>query len=98
MEFQFNSMSDFFDMGGYAFFVWASFICTFLCMLAILIHSVVVSKKIKQGVLKEKARAQRIMAAREQRAHKIKAKQAAKAAETDPNNLAQSEVNHESKT
>ena len=80
MSFQFDSVSDFFNMGGYAFFVWASFICTFLCMFALYLHSVIVSKKIKQGVQKEKARAQRILAARLAAKEKRKQSSAAKQA------------------
>lgn len=74
MTFQFESMSDFFNMGGYGFFVWASFLITFLCMAGILIQSLFVSVKIKEGVQKEKARAERIMAARAARKLKQKAK------------------------
>ncbi|GAC29843.1 heme exporter protein CcmD [Brumicola pallidula] len=94
MTFQFESISDFFNMGGYAFFVWASFICTFLCMAGVLIQSLVVGKKIKQGVQKEKVRAERIMAARAQR----KLKQQAKRNAQDPNNIDNSEVFDEPKT
>jgi heme exporter protein D len=94
MIFQFDSINDFFNMGGYAFFVWASFICTFLCMAGVLIQSLVVGKKIKLGVQKERARAERIMAAREQRKQKQKAKHKAQ----DPNNLENSEVIDEPKT
>ncbi|MFT6257706.1 MAG: heme exporter protein D [Glaciecola sp.] len=94
MTFQFDNINDFFNMGGYAFFVWASFICTFLCMAGVLIQSLVVSKKIKQGVQKERARAERIMAARAQR----KLKQQAKLKAQDHNNLENSEVIDEPKT
>jgi heme exporter protein D len=81
-------------MGGYAFFVWASFICTFLCMAGVLIQSLVMGKKIKQGVQKEKARAERIMAARAQR----KLKQQAKSNTQVLNNIDNSEVFDEPKT
>ncbi len=74
MTFQFENMTDFFNMGGYAFFVWASFIGTFICMFGILFQSLYVSKKIKQGVEKETVRAQRIMAARAARKIKQQAK------------------------
>jgi heme exporter protein D len=94
MTFQFESISDFFNMGGYAFFVWASFICTFLCMAGVLIQSLIVGKKIKQGVQKEKVRAERIMAARAQR----KLKQQVKRNAQDPNNIDNSEVFDEPKT
>ncbi|PKI02435.1 heme exporter protein CcmD [Glaciecola sp. 33A] len=94
MTFQFESLNDFFNMGGYAFFVWASFICTFLCMAGVLIQSLVMGKKIKQGVQKEKARAERIMAARAQR----KLKQQAKSNTQVLNNIDNSEVFDEPKT
>ncbi len=94
MIFQFDSINDFFNMGGYAFFVWASFICTFLCMAGVLIQSLVMGKKIKQGVQKEKARAERIMAARAKR----KLKQQAKSNTQVLNNIDNSEVFDEPKT
>ncbi|WP_232771806.1 heme exporter protein CcmD [Glaciecola sp. 33A] len=94
ITFQFESLNDFFNMGGYAFFVWASFICTFLCMAGVLIQSLVMGKKIKQGVQKEKARAERIMAARAQR----KLKQQAKSNTQVLNNIDNSEVFDEPKT
>lgn len=94
MEFQFDSINDFFNMGGYAFFVWASFICTFLCMAGVLFQSLIVSKKIKQGVQKERARAERIMAARAER----KQKQQAKLKTQHSNHLEHSEVSNEPKT
>jgi heme exporter protein D len=74
MTFQFENMSEFFNMGGYAFFVWASFLGTFFCMFGILFQSIYVSKIIKQGVQKERARAERIMAARAARKIKQEAK------------------------
>ena len=94
ITFQFESLNDFFNMGGYAFFVWASFICTFLCMAGVLIQSLVMGKKIKQGVQKEKARAERIMAARAKR----KLKQQAKSNTQVLNNIDNSEVFDEPKT
>ena len=94
ITFQFESLNDFFNMGGYAFVVWASFICTFLCMAGVLIQSLVMGKKIKQGVQKEKARAERIMAARAQR----KLKQQAKSNTQVLNNIDNSEVFDEPKT
>ena len=94
MTFQFESLSDFFNMGGYAFFVWASFILTFLCMAALLIHSKFVSKKIQQGVQTEQARAQRIMAARAAR----KQKQQEKLKAQESSKLDNSEESNEPKT
>ena len=85
MEFQFETMGEFFDMGGYAFFVWLSFISTFVCMLAILFQSLFVSKKIKQAVEKEAARAQRIIDARAARQEKKRLKEEAEAASIEAN-------------
>ncbi len=98
MAFQFDSLSDFFNMGGYAFFVWTSFICTFLCMASVLFHSVIVSKKIKHGVQKERARAERIMAARAARKMKQQAKPKAKQNAQNSNNVEPTEVTDEPKT
>ncbi|MGL4616335.1 MAG: heme exporter protein CcmD [Shewanella sp.] len=36
---QFDSISDFFNMGGYAFFVWLSYGVTFFCLFALIITS-----------------------------------------------------------
>jgi heme exporter protein D len=74
MDFKFENMTAFFDMGGYTFFVWMSFGLTFICMTAILFHSLYMSKKIKQGVEKERARAERILAARAARKDKMREK------------------------
>ena len=83
MDFKFESMSAFFDMGGYAFFVWMSFGLTFLCMAALLIQSMFMSKKIKQGVEKERARAERILTARAARKDKMREKRRTESLDDD---------------
>ncbi|MBF7072207.1 heme exporter protein CcmD [Glaciecola sp. MH2013] len=104
MEFQFETMADFFDMGGYALFVWLSFACTFICMLALFIQSVFVSKKIQQGVKKEAARAQRIIDARVARSEKMRLKRETQDSEISrveaapTNSNSNDEVSHEPKT
>lgn len=64
---QFDSLAAFFAMGGYGFFVWLSFGVSLAVMLVLVVHTKIVSKKIRQHVIKETERAQRILAARAKR-------------------------------
>jgi heme exporter protein D len=60
-----------------------SFGLTFLCMAALLIQSMFMSKKIKQGVEKERARAERILAARAARKDKMREKRRTESLDDD---------------
>ncbi|WP_100642261.1 heme exporter protein CcmD [Alteromonas facilis] len=61
---QFNSFSEFFAMGGYAFFVWLSFGVTAIAMALIVIESHMARNKLLNLIVSEQARKQRIAAAR----------------------------------
>lgn len=56
MTFQFNSISDFFAMGGYGFYVWLSYALTFLACGALIWQS---KREIKQTLKLAKKEQQR---------------------------------------
>lgn len=56
----FESWSDFWNMGGYAFYVWLAFSVTIGAMLLLVIESKLERKKLKSQVLSEAARKERI--------------------------------------
>ncbi len=61
---QFDSLEAFFNMGGYALYVWLSFGVTFLSMLVLAVQSRLEGKHLFKQVLKERTRRNRIMQAR----------------------------------
>lgn len=63
---QFDSFAAFWSMGGYAFYVWLSYGVCALAMLALVIQTVTGHKKLKNHIVTEQARKQRIKRAREQ--------------------------------
>ena len=67
---QFDSFSDFFNMGGYAFYVWLSFGITFTAMLIVAVQSYVKHKSLLNTVMVERARKARIKKAREEESRK----------------------------
>ena len=64
MTMQFDSLSAFFDMGGYGFFVWLSFAVTAIAMLAIWFESRLARKRVVKQIIQEQARKQRIQSAK----------------------------------
>lgn len=62
---QFESISEFFAMGGYGFYVWLAFGVSALAMLAIVIDSVIKRNVIFKSVARQNARQQRRQAAKE---------------------------------
>ncbi|MBL53326.1 MAG: heme exporter protein CcmD [Pseudomonadota bacterium] len=62
---QFDSWQAFWHMGGYAFYVWASFGVTFLAMGLIVLNSMMTHKKLLKEVAQEAARQQRIATAKQ---------------------------------
>lgn len=56
----FESWSDFWNMGGYAFYVWLAFSVTIGAMLLLVIESKLERKSLKSQVLSEAARKERI--------------------------------------
>lgn len=63
----FASLSEFFAMGGYGFFVWLAFGGSFAVLIGLYWLGCWQSKKIKSGVLTELARIERIKGARKAR-------------------------------
>lgn len=61
---QFDSIGDFFAMGGYGFYVWLSFGATFLCLGLLTLHTLLTRRKLRSEALRQVARAERIMQAR----------------------------------
>ena len=57
---QFNSFSDFFNMGGYAFYVWLSYGVTFGCLATLITMSVRQKRKVLIEIAKKMAREQRL--------------------------------------
>lgn len=60
----FSSWSDFFAMGGYAFFVWLAMTVAPLALLAL--HTVLQRRAILRGVAQQRAREARMRAAQAQ--------------------------------
>ncbi|GFD88213.1 heme exporter protein D [Tenacibaculum sp. KUL152] len=65
---QFDSVADFLNMGGYAFYVWLSFGITFGAMALVVIQSYIKQKLLLKAVITEQARKARIKKARLQEA------------------------------
>lgn len=61
---QFDSWQAFWNMGGYALYVWLSFGLTLLVMVALTISRIVTRKKLLVAVVEEQARMARIKQAR----------------------------------
>ena len=56
----FNSMSEFFAMGGYGFYVWLSYGITLLALIILVVTSMAKKKKILKNVEQRLSREQRI--------------------------------------
>ena len=66
---QFESFSDFINMGGYAFYVWLSFGVTFLSMGIIAVQSYFKQSSLLKTVIVEQERKARIKKARQENTH-----------------------------
>jgi heme exporter protein D len=75
---QFDSISAFFDMGGYAFFVWLSYGVSALLLTLLVYTSHSNHKNVKNKIV------QRLL--REKKLRKAAEKQSANAKQTDPEN------------
>ena len=60
---QFDNLSAFFDMGGYAFYVWLSFGVSLLALALLAVDAVQQKRVLFEAVKKEQARKVRIKAA-----------------------------------
>ncbi|TPH19362.1 heme exporter protein CcmD [Litorilituus lipolyticus] len=64
---QFNSFSEFINMGGYGFYVWLSFGVSALLLVILLISSKADHQKIINNIAKQKQREDKLRQARELR-------------------------------
>lgn len=64
----FESWSDFFNMGGYGFYVWLSYFICFITIAGLIIQSVSARKKVLKEVLREQQREERLQQANVKRA------------------------------
>ncbi|HCW99511.1 MULTISPECIES: heme exporter protein CcmD [Pantoea] len=72
----FSSLSAFFAMGGYAFYVWLAVICTLISLGALLLHTLLQRRRLLAEIRQRQSRERRIRSA--------KMKQAAGEAAGDP--------------
>ena len=56
----FESFSAFFEMGGYASYVWASFLITWVCFIVLIAHSRKEKRSLLALIIKESERRKRI--------------------------------------
>jgi heme exporter protein D len=63
----FASWSDFFAMGGYAFYVWLAVALTVFPLLLLVVHTANQRRTILRGVAQQRARERRMRAAQAQR-------------------------------
>lgn len=57
---QFQSLAAFFNMGGYAFFVWLAYGVTFVCLLALVWQTSRQKNKVLKQITQKIAREQRL--------------------------------------
>jgi len=62
----FSSWSDFFAMGGYAFYVWLAVAMTLIPLAILVVHTVMQHRAILRGVAQQRAREARMQAAKMQ--------------------------------
>lgn len=72
----FSSLSTFFAMGGYAFYVWLAVICTLIPLGGLLLHTLLQRRRLLAEIRQRQSRERRIRSA--------KMKQAAGEAAGDP--------------
>ena len=61
MNAAFSSWQAFFDMGGYAFYVWLSVAATLISLIALVAHTMVQRRQILDDVRRRQARERRIV-------------------------------------
>lgn len=57
---QFDSLADFFNMGGYAFYVWLAYGVTFLSLGILIVHSLGQKRKVLMGISQKIQREERL--------------------------------------
>ncbi|XXN65705.1 heme exporter protein CcmD [Enterobacter ludwigii] len=64
----FASWSDFFAMGGYAFYVWLAVILTLIPLLGLVLHTVLFRRRLLAEIRQRQSRESRIRAAKSKKA------------------------------
>ena len=59
----FQTWSDFFNMGGYGFYVWLSYVVSLVAVIALIVQSVKQRKTVLQNVLRDQQREERLQQA-----------------------------------
>ncbi len=59
----FSSWSAFFMMGGYAFYVWLAVACTLIPLLGLVLHTVLLRRRLLAEIRQRQAREQRMRTA-----------------------------------
>lgn len=63
MNSAFASWSDFFAMGGYAFYVWLAVAVTLIPLAILVVHTIMQHRAILRGIAQQRARETRLRAA-----------------------------------
>lgn len=63
MNSAFASWSDFFAMGGYAFYVWLAVAMTLIPLAILVVHTIMQHRAILRGIAQQRARETRLRAA-----------------------------------
>jgi heme exporter protein D len=64
----FASWSDFFAMGGYAFYVWLAVILTLIPLFGLVLHTVLFHRRLLADIRQRQSRERRIRAAKSKKA------------------------------
>ena len=64
----FASWSDFFAMGGYAFYVWLAVILTLIALFGLVLHTVLFRRRLLTEIRQRQSRERRIRAAKSKKA------------------------------
>jgi heme exporter protein D len=73
MNAAFSSWQAFFDMGGYAFYVWLSVAATLISLIALVAHTLVQRRQILADVRRRQAREKRIVQSKRNSTHEPQA-------------------------
>lgn len=73
MNAAFSSWQAFFDMGGYAFYVWLSVAATLISLIGLVVHTLWQRRQILADVRRRQAREKRIVQSKRQSAHEPQA-------------------------
>ncbi|WP_029687400.1 heme exporter protein CcmD [Tatumella saanichensis] len=72
----FSSWSDFFQMGGYAFYVWLAVSITLVALVCLIVHTLVQRQTLLKQIRQRESRERRIRAAKQQKHAAVSRKEA----------------------